>query len=77
MVVGVLMQNERRAIAVEQRLEDGFSLTRRVRNSPDIDGHLPAIAVSGFADARSKEAARVARFSAFLAKPARPEPWWA
>jgi len=54
-------------------VEDGFSFMRRVRNDPTIREHLPAIALSAFADARSEESARAAGFSAFLAKPARPE----
>jgi len=54
-------------------VEDGFSFMRRVRNSPDIGKHLPAIALSAFADSRSEALARDAGFSAFLAKPARPE----
>ena len=53
--------------------EDGFAFIRRVRNeSPSAEG-VPAIALSAFADARSEEAARDAGFSAFLAKPARPD----
>ncbi|HWK12386.1 MAG TPA: hybrid sensor histidine kinase/response regulator [Vicinamibacterales bacterium] len=54
-------------------VEDGFSLVRRVRNSSASGRHVPAIALSAFADARSEESARAAGFSAFLAKPARPE----
>jgi signal transduction histidine kinase/ActR/RegA family two-component response regulator len=54
-------------------VEDGLSFMRRVRNSSTIGGRLPAIALSAFADARSEESARAAGFSAFLAKPARPE----
>jgi CheY-like chemotaxis protein/two-component sensor histidine kinase len=54
-------------------VEDGFSLMRRVRDNPAIGRQLPAIALSAFADARSEESARAAGFSAFLAKPARPE----
>jgi CheY-like chemotaxis protein len=54
-------------------VEDGFSLIRRVRNNSAFGRQLPAIALSAFADARSEEAARAAGFSAFLAKPARPE----
>ena len=54
-------------------VEDGFSLMRRVRNNSTIGRQLPAIALSAFADARSEESARAAGFSAFLAKPARPE----
>jgi signal transduction histidine kinase len=54
-------------------IEDGFSLMRRVRQDAELGGRLPAIALSAFADARSEESARAAGFSAFLAKPARPE----
>jgi CheY-like chemotaxis protein/two-component sensor histidine kinase len=54
-------------------VEDGFSFIRRVRNDANAGGRLPAIALSAFADARSEESARAAGFSAFLAKPARPE----
>ena len=54
-------------------VEDGFSLIRRVRNNSAFGRHLPAIALSAFADTRSEEAARAAGFSAFLAKPARFE----
>jgi signal transduction histidine kinase len=54
-------------------VEDGFSLIRRVRNSSTFGRQLPAIALSAFADARSEESARAAGFSAFLAKPARPD----
>jgi signal transduction histidine kinase/ActR/RegA family two-component response regulator len=54
-------------------VEDGFSFMRRVRNTAAIGGHLPAIALSAFADARSEEAAHAAGFSAFVAKPARPD----
>ena len=54
-------------------VEDGFSLMRRVRNNGAFGRQLPAIALSAFADARSEESARAAGFSAFLAKPARPE----
>jgi signal transduction histidine kinase/ActR/RegA family two-component response regulator len=58
---------------VAMPVEDGFSLMRRVRNEANIGDRLPAIALSAFADARSEESARAAGFSAFLAKPARPE----
>jgi CheY-like chemotaxis protein len=53
-------------------VEDGLSFIRRVRTRSD-GGRLPAIALSAFADARSEDSARAAGFSAFLAKPARPE----
>ena len=54
-------------------IEDGFSFMRRVRLDPTVGERLPAIALSAFADPRSEESARAAGFSAFLAKPARPE----
>ena len=54
-------------------IEDGFSLIRRVRNDSGFGRQQPAIALSAFADPRSEESARAAGFSAFLAKPARPE----
>jgi signal transduction histidine kinase/ActR/RegA family two-component response regulator len=54
-------------------VEDGFSLMRRVRNESTIGERLPAIALSAFADARSEGSASAAGFSAFLAKPARPD----
>jgi signal transduction histidine kinase/ActR/RegA family two-component response regulator len=54
-------------------VEDGFSFMRRVRSGSTLGTRLPAIALSAFADARSEESARAAGFSAFLAKPARPE----
>ncbi len=53
--------------------EDGFALMRRVRSDPAFGPRLPAIALSALADARSRESARAAGFSAFLAKPARSE----
>lgn len=48
-------------------VEDGFSLIRDVRKrlAPDV----PAIALSAYADQRSREAALGAGFTAFLAKP--------
>jgi signal transduction histidine kinase/ActR/RegA family two-component response regulator len=54
-------------------VEDGFSLIRRVRNNSVPGKDVPAIALSAFADTRSEESARAAGFSAFLAKPVRPE----
>ena len=54
-------------------VEDGYSLIRRVRNDAAIGARLPAIALSAFADARSEEAALAAGFSAFIAKPTRPD----
>ena len=53
--------------------EDGFSFIRRVRHDSTIGERVPAIALSAFADARSEELARAAGFSAFLAKPTRPD----
>jgi signal transduction histidine kinase/ActR/RegA family two-component response regulator len=54
-------------------VEDGFSLMRRVRKDAGLGERLPAIALSAFADTRFEESARAAGFSAFLAKPARPD----
>jgi signal transduction histidine kinase/ActR/RegA family two-component response regulator len=54
-------------------VEDGFSFMRRVRSEVADSTTLPAIALSAFADLRSEESARAAGFSAFVAKPARPE----
>jgi CheY-like chemotaxis protein len=54
-------------------VEDGFSLMRRLRKHFNPAERLPAIALSAYADARSEDSARAAGFSAFLAKPARPE----
>ena len=53
--------------------EDGFSFMRRVRHDSKVGRRVPAIALSAFADVRSEESARAAGFSAFLAKPAKPE----
>ena len=53
--------------------EDGFSFVRRFRQNSKLGERLPVIALSAFADARSEESARAAGFSAFLAKPAKPE----
>jgi signal transduction histidine kinase/ActR/RegA family two-component response regulator len=53
--------------------EDGFSFMRRVRGDSNGAARVPAIALSAFADARSEAFARAAGFSAFLAKPARPD----
>ena len=54
-------------------VEDGFSFMRRVRDTSKAGAAVPAIALSAFADAKSEQTARAAGFSAFLAKPARPE----
>ncbi len=51
--------------------EDGFAFVRFVRQSRAR--HVPAVALSAYADARSQSAAIAAGFSAFLAKPARPQ----
>jgi CheY-like chemotaxis protein len=53
--------------------EDGFSFMRRVRGDSNGAARVPAIALSAFADARSEAFARAAGFSAFLAKPTRPD----
>jgi CheY-like chemotaxis protein len=54
-------------------LEDGLSFIRRVRQDSTLGERVPAIALSAFADARAEESAHRAGFSAFLAKPTRPE----
>jgi len=54
-------------------VEDGLSLMRRIRHEGGNADGVPSIALSAFADARAQEAARAAGFTAFLAKPARPE----
>lgn len=54
-------------------VEDGLSLMRRIRANSVVGRHLPAIALSAYADARSQGSALAAGFSAFVAKPARPE----
>jgi signal transduction histidine kinase/ActR/RegA family two-component response regulator len=51
--------------------EDGFSLMRGIRQGGACD--VPAIALSAYADASSRDAAFAAGFTAFLAKPARPQ----
>ncbi len=53
--------------------EDGLSFIQRVRESGDGIAKLPAIALSAYADARTQSAAKAAGFSAFVAKPARPQ----
>jgi signal transduction histidine kinase len=54
-------------------VEDGFSFIRRVRAGSTFGAHLPAIALSAFAGTGAERSAQDAGFSAFLAKPARPE----
>ena len=51
-------------------VEDGFSFIRDVRQSDAR--RIPAIALSAYADAASRNAALAAGFTAFLAKPTRP-----
>jgi signal transduction histidine kinase/ActR/RegA family two-component response regulator len=53
--------------------EDGFSFIRRVRQLVPHSEQLPAIALSAYADAASQQAALSAGFTAFVAKPARPQ----
>jgi signal transduction histidine kinase/ActR/RegA family two-component response regulator len=50
-------------------VEDGFSLIRDVRER--LASTVPAIALSAYADQRSRDAALAAGFNAFLAKPTR------
>jgi CheY-like chemotaxis protein len=52
-------------------VEDGFSLIRDVRKRLGSD--VPAIALSAYADQRSRDAALAAGFNAFLAKPTRTD----
>jgi CheY-like chemotaxis protein len=54
-------------------IEDGFAFLRRLREDLPFGERLPAIALSASADTRAEDAARRAGFSAFLAKPARPD----
>ena len=51
-------------------VEDGFTFIRRLRESGRR--HVPAIALSAYANPESRDAALAAGFTAFLAKPARP-----
>jgi signal transduction histidine kinase/ActR/RegA family two-component response regulator len=52
-------------------VEDGFSFMRSVRRSSARG--VPAIALSAYADQASRDAALAAGFTAFLAKPTRPD----
>ena len=52
-------------------VEDGFSLIRGMREG--AARHVPAIALSAYADQTSREAALAAGFNAFLAKPTRAD----
>jgi signal transduction histidine kinase/CheY-like chemotaxis protein len=52
-------------------VEDGFSLIRDVRTR--LASTVPAIALSAYADERSRQAAFAAGFDAFLAKPTRAD----
>ena len=52
-------------------VEDGFTFMRGVRRSPAR--HVPAIALSAYADATSRQTALAAGFTAFVAKPTRPQ----
>jgi CheY-like chemotaxis protein len=52
-------------------VEDGFSLMRDVRER--LASNVPAIALSAYADQRSRQAALAAGFNAFLAKPTRAD----
>ena len=52
-------------------VEDGFSLMRDVRER--LAPEAPAIALSAYADPRSRDAAFAAGFNAFLAKPTRTD----
>jgi signal transduction histidine kinase/ActR/RegA family two-component response regulator len=50
--------------------EDGFSMIERIRTRTPT---VPAVAFSAYADARTRERALAAGFTAFLAKPARSQ----
>jgi signal transduction histidine kinase len=52
-------------------VEDGFALIRDIRSRHSVE--VPAIALSAYADQRSRDAALAAGFNAFLAKPTRPD----
>ena len=53
--------------------EDGYSLLRKVRSLPqESGGHIPAIALSGYASAKDKADTFAAGYQAHLAKPLEP-----
>ena len=53
--------------------EDGLTMMRRIRERPPTaGGHVPAVALSAYARAEDREAALMAGFDEFLAKPAMP-----
>jgi signal transduction histidine kinase/CheY-like chemotaxis protein len=71
---GILKEAEAPALIIADLAmpdEDGIDFIRFVRKSRA--GSVPAIALSAYADPQSQEAALGAGFSAFLAKPARPQ----
>lgn len=54
--------------------EDGYSLIARIRELPaEQGGHIPALALSAFASAESKQKAFDAGFHRYLTKPFEPE----
>ena len=53
--------------------EDGFSFIAGVRRSNGPARRVPALALSAYADPTSHQAALEAGFTAFLAKPAKPQ----
>lgn len=54
--------------------EDGYSLISRIRSlSPEKGGNIPALALSAFASAESKQKAYEAGFTGYLTKPFDPE----
>lgn len=54
--------------------EDGYSLIARIRELPaEMGGHVPALALSAFASAESRQRAFEAGFHRYLTKPFEPE----
>lgn len=54
--------------------EDGYSLIARIRSMPaEKGGNIPALALSAFASAESKQKAHEAGFTGYLTKPFEPE----
>jgi CheY-like chemotaxis protein len=52
--------------------EDGYAMMRRVRALPPPLGHIPAVALTGYTDPQSVQAAFAAGFDAHLGKPLEP-----
>ncbi len=54
--------------------EDGYSLISRIRELPaELGGHIPALALSAFASAESRQRAFEAGFHRYLTKPFEPD----